>query len=113
MKPKEQGMSWSSKLVVLAWLRIPVYSQRGFMTKQGKAAMAAMLMVSALPMAAQQSQTDVVKVAPGQKKTTTIQRRNGATDTVVSEGVSSGGTHKRKTRSAQGSGGERGGSRAS
>jgi hypothetical protein len=63
------------------------------MTKQMKAAMAAMLMVGALPLQAQQSQTDVVKVAPGQKKTTTIHRKNGATDTVVSEGVSSG-THK-------------------
>ena len=66
------------------------------MTKQMKAAMAAMLLVGTLPMAAQQSQTDVVKVAPGQKKTTTIKRKNGATDTVVSEGVSNTGTHKRR-----------------
>lgn len=66
------------------------------MTKQMKAAMAAMLMVGTLPMVAQQSQTDVVKVAPGQKKTTVIQRKNGATDTVVSEGVSAGGKRKKK-----------------
>ena len=67
------------------------------MTKQMKAAMAAMLMVGTLPMAAQQSQTDVVKVAPGQKKTTVIHRKNGSTDTVVSEGVGTG-SGKRKTR---------------
>ena len=67
------------------------------MTKQMKAAMAAMLMVGTLPMMAQQSQTDVVKVAPGQKKTTVIHRRDGATDTVVSEGEGAGGhSHKRK-----------------
>ncbi len=59
------------------------------MNNQMKAAVAAMLMGS-LPMFAQTSQTDVVKVAPGQKKTTVIKRKNGATDTVVSEGVSSG-----------------------
>ena len=66
------------------------------MTKQMKAAMAAMLMVGSLPAVAQQSQTDVVKVAPGQKKTTVIHRKNGATDTVVSEGVSTGKHGKRK-----------------
>ena len=70
------------------------------MTKQMKAAMAAMLMVGtvsfSVPMVAQQSQTDVVKVAPGQKKTTVIHRKNGATDTVVSEGVSTGGKRKKK-----------------
>ncbi len=67
------------------------------MTKQMKAAMAAMLMVGTLPMMAQQSQTDVVKVAPGQKKTTVIKRKNGATDTVVSEGVGSGAKHRKRT----------------
>ena len=66
------------------------------MTKQMKAAMTAMLMVGSLPMMAQQSQTDVVKVAPGQKKTTTIKRKNGATDTVVSEGVSGAGKAKHR-----------------
>ena len=66
------------------------------MTKQMKAAMAAMLMVGTLPAVAQQSQTDIVKVAPGQKKTTVIHRKNGATDTVVSEGVSTG-KHTRRT----------------
>jgi hypothetical protein len=57
------------------------------MTKQMKAALAAMLMVGTLPMVAQTSQTAVVKVAPGQTKTTVIKRKNGATDTVVSEGA--------------------------
>ena len=60
------------------------------MTKQMKAAMAAMLMVGTLPMMAQTSETKVVKVAPGQTKTTVIHRKNGATDTVVSEGASTG-----------------------
>jgi hypothetical protein len=64
------------------------------MTKQMKAAMAAMLMVGTLPMVAQTSQTDVVKVAPGQTKKTVIHRKNGATDTVISEGTS--GTGKKK-----------------
>ena len=63
------------------------------MNKQMKAAMAAMMLVGTLPMAAQQSETKVVKVAPGQTKTTVIHRKNGATDTVVSEGASTG--HKR------------------
>ncbi len=67
------------------------------MTKQMKAALAAMLMVGTLPMVAQTSQTDVVKVAPGQKKTTVITRKNGAKDTVVSEGVS-GQTHRTAKR---------------
>ncbi len=66
------------------------------MTKQMKAAIMAMLMVGTLPMAAQQSQTDVVKVAPGQKKTTVIHRKNGATDTVVSEGVTTGAKRKKR-----------------
>jgi hypothetical protein len=57
------------------------------MTKQMKAAMAAMLMIGTLPVVAQTSQTDVVKVAPGQQKKTVIHRKNGSTDTVVSEGV--------------------------
>ena len=65
------------------------------MNKQMKAAMAAMLMVGTLPMMAQQSETKVVKVAPGQTKTTVIHRKNGATDTVVSEGASTG-THKKR-----------------
>ena len=66
---------------------------------QMKAAMAAMLVVGTLPMVGQQSQTDVVKVAPGQKKTTVIRRKNGATDTVVSEGVATGAKgRKRSTR---------------
>ena len=65
------------------------------MTKQMKAAMAAMLMVGSLPMMAQQSQTDVVKVAPGQTKTTVIHRKNGATDTVISEGATTGKAHRR------------------
>jgi hypothetical protein len=66
------------------------------MTKQMKAALAAMLMVGTLPMVAQTSQTDVVKVAPGQKKTTVIKRNNGATDTVVSEGVGNQTHHTTK-----------------
>ena len=65
------------------------------MTKHMKAAMAAMLMVGTLPMMAQTSETKVVKVAPGQTKTTVIHRKNGATDTVVSEGASTG---KRRVR---------------
>ncbi len=75
------------------------------MTKQMKAAMAAMLMVGTLPMAAQTSQTNVVKVAPGQTKKTVIHRKNGATDTVVSEGT--GGSARkhhvahRRTRHAE------------
>jgi hypothetical protein len=68
------------------------------MTKQMKAALAAMLMVGTLPMVAQTSQTDVVKVAPGQKKTTVIHRKNGATDTVVSEGVGAQPAHRTKRR---------------
>ncbi len=73
------------------------------MTKQMKAAVAAMLMVGTLPMVAQVSETQTVKVAPGQTKKTVIHRKNGATDTVVSEGTT-GGTrkvsHKRKVRKA-------------
>lgn len=65
------------------------------MTKQMKRAMAAMMLAGAMPMVAQTSQTDVVKVAPGQKKTTVIHRKNGATDTVVSEGVGTGAHKKR------------------
>ncbi len=67
------------------------------MTKQMKVAMAALMLVGTLPMVAQTSQTDVVKVAPGQKKTTVVHRKNGATDTVVSEGVSTGTHKKRRT----------------
>ncbi len=63
------------------------------MTKQMKAAMATMLMIGTLPMMAQTSQTDVVKVAPGQTKKTVIHRRNGATDTVISEGATTRGKH--------------------
>ena len=63
------------------------------MNKQTKAAMAAMMLIGTLPMQAQQSETKVVKVAPGQTKTTVIHRKNGATDTVVSEGASTGATH--------------------
>ena len=63
--------------------------------------MAAMLMVGALPMMAQTSQTTTVKVAPGQEKKTVIHRNNGATDTVISEGEPGGGkkravSHKRR-----------------
>ena len=65
------------------------------MTKQMKVAMAAMMLVGAMPMVAQTSKTDVVKVAPGQEKTTVIHRKNSATDTVVSEGVGAG-THKKR-----------------
>ena len=72
------------------------------MNKQTKAAVAAMMLMGALPMVAQQSETKVVKVAPGQSKTTVIRRKNGATDTVVSEGATSGAathrTHHRTTR---------------
>ena len=68
------------------------------MTKQMKAAMAAMLLVGTLPMVAQTSQTDVVKVAPGQTKKTVIHRKNGATDTVVSEGTSGSGKKHRVAR---------------
>lgn len=64
------------------------------MTKQMKVAMAAMMLAGSMPMMGQSSQTDVVKVAPGQKKTTVIHRKNGATDTVVSEGVSTGAKKK-------------------
>jgi hypothetical protein len=67
--------------------------ERGFMTKQMKAAMAAMVMVGTLPMMAQTSQTDIVKVAPGQTKKTVIHRKNGATDTVISEGTSGTAHH--------------------
>ncbi len=63
------------------------------MNKQMKAAMAAMMLIGTLPLQAQQSETKVVKVAPGQKKTTVIHRKNGATDTVVSEGASTGTHH--------------------
>lgn len=68
------------------------------MTKQMKVAMAAMMLIGAMPMMAQTSQTDVVKVAPGQKKTTVIHRKNGATDTVISEGATTG-SHKKKRHS--------------
>ncbi|ADW69121.1 hypothetical protein [Granulicella tundricola] len=68
------------------------------MTKQMKAAMAAMLMVGTLPMMAQTSETKTVKVAPGQTKTTVIHRKNGATDTVVSEGTSTGVKHTSRKR---------------
>jgi hypothetical protein len=68
------------------------------MTKQMKTAMAAMLMVGTLPMMAQSSQTDVVKVAPGQTKKTVIHRKNGATDTVISEGESTGAKKRRVSR---------------
>ena len=54
------------------------------MTKQMKAAMAAMLMVGTLPMMAQQplsTTTKTVKVAPGETKTTVITRETGATGT--------------------------------
>ena len=61
------------------------------MTKQMKAAMATMLMIGTLPMMAQTSKTDVVKVAPGQTKKTVIHRKNGATDTVISEGTPGAG----------------------
>jgi hypothetical protein len=64
------------------------------MTKQMMSAMAAMLLIGALPLQAQTSKTDVVKVAPGQKKTTVIHRKNGATDTVVSEGEGVGSAHR-------------------
>ena len=63
------------------------------MNKQTKAAMAALVLVGTLPMQAQQSETKVVKVAPGQTKTTVIHRKNGATDTVVSQGAATGGAH--------------------
>ncbi len=66
------------------------------MTKQMKVAMAAMMLIGAMPMMAQTSQTEVVKVAPGQKKTTVIHRKNGATDTIISEGASTGGHKKRR-----------------
>ena len=65
------------------------------MNKQMKTAMAAMMMIGTLPMVAQQSETKVVKVAPGQTKTTVIHRKNGATDTVISEGASTG-VHKKR-----------------
>ncbi len=68
------------------------------MTKQMKAAMAAMLMVGTLPMMAQSSETKVVKVAPGQTKKTVIHRNNGATDTVVSEGATTGAKKRRVSR---------------
>ena len=68
------------------------------MTQQMKAALAAMLMLGTLPMVAQTSQTDVVKVVPGQKKTTVIKRKNGATDTVVSEGVGAQSAHRATRR---------------
>ena len=67
------------------------------MKKQMRMSVAAMLMTGTLAMAAQQSQTDLVKVAPGQKKTTVIHRKNGATDTVVSEGVSRGARPRKVT----------------
>ncbi len=54
------------------------------MTKQMKAAMAAMLMVGTLPMVAQQplsTTTKTVKVAPGETKTTVITKEAGATGT--------------------------------
>ena len=71
------------------------------MTKQMKTAMAAMLMVGTLPMQAQTSQTDVVKVAPGQTKKTVIHRKNGATDTVISVGASTGSKHHARRRTAK------------
>ena len=72
------------------------------MTKQMKMAMAAMLMVGTLPMMAQTSETKTVKVAPGQTKETVIHRKNGATDTVISEGTSTGkrSTHRRTAHRA-------------
>ena len=70
------------------------------MTKQMKSAMAAMLMVGTLPMMAQSSETKTVKVAPGQKKTTVIHRKNGATDTVISEGTTSGKKRPVRRRTA-------------
>ena len=68
------------------------------MTKQMKAAMATMLMIGTLPMMAQTSQTDVVKVAPGQTKKTVIHRKNGATDTIISEGAANGPAHRAHRR---------------
>ncbi len=70
------------------------------MTKQMKSAMAAMLMVGTLPMMAQTSETKVVKVAPGEKKATVIHRKNGATDTVISEGATSGKKRPVRRRAA-------------
>ena len=71
------------------------------MTKQMKMAMAAMLMVGTLPMMAQTSQTETVKVAPGQKKETVIHRKNGATDTVISEGTTGSGKRSTKHRATR------------
>ena len=74
--------------------------QRGSMTKQMKAAISTMFLIGTLPMVAQTSQTDVVKVAPGQTKKTVIHRKNGATDTVISEGTAGGGTKRHGKRRA-------------
>ena len=68
------------------------------MTKQMTAAMAAMLMVGALPMQAQEpltTTTKTVKVAPGETKTTVITKEAGATD---AKPAARSGTHKRTTR---------------
>jgi hypothetical protein len=56
------------------------------MTKQMKAAMAAMLMVGTLPMQAQEplsTTTKTVKVAPGETKTTVITKEKGAQGTTA------------------------------
>ncbi len=71
------------------------------MNKQTKAAIAAMMLIGTLPMVAQQSETKVVKVAPGQTKKTVIHRNNGATDTVVSQGASTGTTHRTHHRTTR------------
>jgi hypothetical protein len=65
---------------------------RGSMTKQMKAAMAAMLMVGTLPMQAQEplsTTTKTVKVKPGETKTTVITKE---------QGTSTDGAKKRTTR---------------
>jgi hypothetical protein len=59
------------------------------MTKQMKAAMAAMLMVGTLPMQAQEplsTTTKTVKVAPGETKTTVITKEKGAQGTTAHKG---------------------------
>jgi hypothetical protein len=66
------------------------------MTKQMKAAMAAMLMVGTLPMQAQEplsTTTKTVKVAPGETKTTVITKEQGATG---AEGTGKKTTRRRK-----------------
>ena len=68
------------------------------MTKQMTAAMAAMLMVGALPMQAQEplsTTTKTVKVAPGETKTTVITKEAGATG---KKPTSAGGAKRRTTR---------------